>query len=64
MLILDPHTVLYAVKSFLQVTIYALEVVLPNEAHTRTRGKHEGSLCFRSFGDVCAAHELLPLPFF
>lgn len=40
-------------KSFLQVTIYALEVVLPNEAHTQTRRRHEGSLSFRSFGDVC-----------
>ena len=43
--------VLYAVKSFLQVTIYALEVILPNETRTQTR-KREGSLSFRSFGDV------------
>jgi len=42
---------LYAVKSFLQVTIYALEVVLPSETHAQTRRRHEGSLSFRSFGD-------------
>ena len=54
MTLLNPTLVLYAVKSFLQVTIYALEVVRPNEARTRPRGKHEGSLSFRSFGDVCS----------
>ncbi|KAF9648739.1 hypothetical protein BDM02DRAFT_3155589 [Thelephora ganbajun] len=43
---------LYAAKSFLQVTIYALEVILPNEVQTRRR--HEGSLSFRSFGDPFA----------
>lgn len=41
---------LYAVKNFLQVTIYALEVILPHEARTQPR-RREKSLSFRSFGD-------------
>ena len=47
----DPPVVLYAVKNFLQVTVYALEVVLPHEARTQAR-RREKSLSFRSFGDV------------
>lgn len=45
-----PSVVLYAVKTFMQVTIYALQVVLPNEV--RQARKRSGSLSFRSFGAV------------
>ena len=36
------------------MTVYALEVILPNEMHPQGRRRHEGSLSFRSFGDVCS----------
>jgi hypothetical protein len=52
--LLNASVVLYAAKTFLQVTIYALEVILPNEMQPQGRRRYEGSLSFRSFGDVCS----------
>lgn len=49
--LVNSSIVIYAAKNFRQVTIYALEATLPSEARSPTR-RREGSLSFRSLGDV------------